>query len=61
LRAFRRVALGAGESRRVEFTLGRDGLSFLDAAMKPAVEPAELSVWIAPHAQAGTPAKVTLR
>ena len=61
LRNFRRVALGAGQSQRVEFTLGREELSFLNAAMQRAVEPAELTVWIAPHALAGTPAKVTLQ
>ena len=61
LRGFRRVALGPGESRRVEFTIGRDELSIWQTGTKQAVEPAELSVWIAPHAQAGTPAKVTLQ
>lgn len=61
LRGFRRVALGPGESRRVEFTLGRDELSFLNAATQHAVEPAELTVWIAPNAQAGKPVKVTLQ
>ncbi|HEV3471300.1 MAG TPA: beta-glucosidase BglX [Pyrinomonadaceae bacterium] len=61
LKGFRRVALGPGESRRVEFTLGREELSFWNAGMKHAVEPAELTVWVAPHAQAGTPVKVTLR
>ncbi|HYO63785.1 MAG TPA: glycoside hydrolase family 3 N-terminal domain-containing protein [Pyrinomonadaceae bacterium] len=61
LRGFRRVALGPGEARRVEFTLGREELSFLNGAMRQAVEPAELTVWVAPNAQAGTPVKVTLR
>jgi beta-glucosidase len=60
LKGFRRVALKAGESRRVEFTLGREELSFWNAEMKNAVEPAELTIWVAPHAQAGTPVKVTL-
>jgi beta-glucosidase len=60
LKGFRRVALGAGESRRVEFTIGRDELSFWNAAMKHAVEPGELTIWVAPHAGAGTPVKVTL-
>jgi beta-glucosidase len=61
LKGFRRVALGPGESRRVEFTLGRDELSIWQTGTKQAVEPAELNVWIAPHAQAGAPVKVVLR
>jgi beta-glucosidase len=61
LRGFRRVALGPGESRRVEFTIGRDELSIWQKDTRRAVEPAELSVWIAPHAQAGTPVKVVLQ
>ena len=61
LKGFRRVALGPGESRRVEFTLGREELSFWNAGMRHAVEPAELTIWVAPHAQAGTPVKVTLQ
>jgi beta-glucosidase len=61
LKGFRRVALGPGESRRVEFTIGREELSFWNAEMKQVVEPAELTVWVAPHAQGGTPVKVLLR
>jgi beta-glucosidase len=61
LKGFRRVALGPGESRRVEFALGREELSFWNAEMKHVVEPAELTLWVAPHAQAGSPVRVTLR
>jgi beta-glucosidase len=61
LKGFRRVSLGAGESRRVEFTIGRDELAIWQREATFAVEPAELTVWVAPHAQAGTPVKVTLK
>lgn len=61
LKGFRRVTLGPGESKRVEFTLGRDELSIWQRDTSYAVEPAELTIWVAPNAQEGTPVKVTLR
>jgi beta-glucosidase len=61
LKGFRRVALGPGESRRVEFTIGRDELSIWQRDTKYAVEPAELTIWIGANAQGGTPTKVTLK
>ena len=61
LKGFQRVALGPGESRRVEFTIGRDELSIWQRDTQYAVEPAELTVWIAPNAQSGTPARVLLK
>lgn len=61
LRGFRRVSLGPGQSTRVEFTLGREELSFLNGDLERVVEPAELRVWIAPNALAGTPVKVIIR
>ena len=60
LRGFRRVSLAPGASERVEFVLGRDELSFWNADMKNAVEPAELTVWVGPHAEGGASAKVVL-
>jgi beta-glucosidase len=60
LRGYRRVSLAPGASERVEFVLGRDELSFWNAEMKNAVEPAELTVWVGPHAQGGGSAKVVL-
>jgi len=61
LKAFRRVTLEPGKSQRVEFTIGRDELSIWQRDTKYAVEPAELTIWIAPNAQSGTPATVTLK
>jgi len=61
LKGYRRLALGPGESRKVEFTLGRDELSIWQNGTSYAVEPGELRVWIAPNAQAGMPATVTLK
>ncbi len=60
LKGFERIALRAGESRRVEFTLGKKELAFWNADMKEVVEPATVTVWVAPDCQSGTPAGFTI-
>jgi beta-glucosidase len=60
LKGFRRVRLAAGESRRLEFTLGRGELSFWNIAMRDVAEPASLYVWVAPDSTRGDPATVTI-
>ena len=61
LKGFRRVALGPGESRRVEFTIGHNELAIWQRDTKYEVEPAELMIWVAANAQAGTPTQVSLK
>ena len=61
LKGFRRVALGPGESRRVEFTIGRNELAIWQRDTKYEVEPAELTIWVAANAQAGKPTQVSLK
>ncbi|HEX5831281.1 MAG TPA: glycoside hydrolase family 3 C-terminal domain-containing protein, partial [Gemmatimonadaceae bacterium] len=46
LRGFRRVPLGAGETRTVRFTLGADDLAFHDQRMRRVVEPGTFTVWV---------------
>jgi beta-glucosidase len=53
LKGFERLTLDPGESRRVEFTLGREELKFWNLEMKDVVEPARVTVWIAPNSAAG--------
>jgi beta-glucosidase len=60
LKGFERVKLEPGESRRVEFRLGRDQLKFWSSATKESVEPAALSIWIAPSSASGLPADVKI-
>ncbi len=60
LKGFQRVRLAAGESRRLEFTLGKDELSFWNIDMKDVAEPGALYVWVAPDSAQGSPAMVTL-
>jgi beta-glucosidase len=54
LKSYRRVELAPGESRTVEFTIGREELSFMKAEKKASTEPARATVWIAPDAGSGT-------
>jgi beta-glucosidase len=53
LEGFRRLTLGPGETKRVEFTLGRDELSFWNIDMQNVVEPANATVWIGPSSVEG--------
>lgn len=53
LEGFRRITLSPGESKRVEFTLGRDELAFWNIDMQDLVEPARATVWIGPSSAEG--------
>jgi beta-glucosidase len=54
MKGFRRIALAPGESKRVEFTIGRDELAFWNIAMKEVVEPARVTVWVGPSSAEGS-------
>ncbi|HTP33965.1 MAG TPA: beta-glucosidase BglX [Candidatus Acidoferrales bacterium] len=61
LKGFRRVALRAGETQRVEFTLhGRD-LAFHNQAMALVTEPGRYRVWIAPDSVRGLAGEFAVR
>jgi beta-glucosidase len=60
LEGFERVTLAPGQTRQVEFTLGREELSFWNIAMKRLAEPAQLEVWVAPDSTRGTSASVLI-
>jgi beta-glucosidase len=57
LKGFERVALDPGESKQVEFTLGRDELKFWNIDMKDVVEPARVTVWVGPSSVEGSQAQ----
>ena len=57
LKGFKRVRLGPGESKLVEFTLGREELKFWNIDMKDVVEPATVTVWIGPNSAEGSQAE----
>ncbi len=61
LKAYRRVSLAPGTSEKVSFTLRRSDLTFIGTDMKPAFEPGDFLVWIAPSAEAdGVSGRFTL-
>ncbi len=60
LAGYQRVALRAGESRDLDFTLGRDQLAFWNIDGKRAIEPCALTVWVAPDARSGPSAEVAI-
>jgi beta-glucosidase len=53
LEGFRRITLSPGESKQVEFTVGRDELAFWNIDMQNVVEPANATVWIGPSSAEG--------
>lgn len=61
LKGFQKISLRPGESKAVQFTLGRDELSFWNIDMKNMVEPAQVQVWVAGSSDAGTPAEFTIK
>jgi beta-glucosidase len=60
LRGFQRVRLRPGESREVRFNLTDQVLGFFGRDGAWRVEPGRFQIWIAPHAQTGTPANYDL-
>jgi beta-glucosidase len=46
LRAFRRVALKAGESQNIQFKLDRNDIAFVNAQLKTVTEPGDFDVYI---------------
>jgi beta-glucosidase len=49
LKGFQRLALAPGETKKVEFTITPEALSFWDANMKRTVEPGEFEILIGPN------------
>lgn len=60
LKAFRKVRLEPGQTRRVAFTLDREALAYMGPENRWTVEPGEFDVWLAPDAQSGVPARFAL-
>lgn len=61
LKGFARITLQPGESRQVRFALTAKDLAFYGLDMKHRAETGELSIWVAPHAQAGKPVTVRIQ
>jgi beta-glucosidase len=52
LKAFRKVALGPGQSQVVRFTLSAADLAFYGTDDRPVIEPGAFDLWVAPSAEA---------
>ena len=61
LKGFERITLSPGESKRVEFRIGLDELRFWNTDMKDVVEPAGVTVWVAPNSAEGSQARFDIR
>jgi beta-glucosidase len=53
LEGFRKITLAPGESKQVDFTVGRNELAFWNADMQDLVEAASATVWIGPNSAEG--------
>jgi beta-glucosidase len=53
LKGFQKVAIAPGESRKVTFEVGAEAFAFWGAENKFGVEPAHLTIWIAPNSGEG--------
>jgi beta-glucosidase len=60
LGGFQRITLAAGESQRVDFSIGRNELAFWNIDMKDLVEPASATVWIGPNSVEGQSAELVI-
>ncbi|MEI6196655.1 MAG: glycoside hydrolase family 3 N-terminal domain-containing protein, partial [Verrucomicrobiota bacterium] len=60
LKGFEKVFLAPGETRQLRFALTKKELAFWNIDMQQVVEPGELTVWVAPNAQDGQPAKIMI-
>lgn len=61
LKGFRKVELAAGESRRVEFTVGAEELQYIGRDYKPVVEPGEFIIHVGSHVNETLSAKLIVR
>jgi beta-glucosidase len=60
LKGFQRIALAPGETRKVTFPLGADAFAFWNIDTIHTVEPAKVTVWVAPDAEHGESATLEL-
>jgi beta-glucosidase len=60
LKGFRRISLQPGETKKVEFTMGRDELRFWNVDMKNIVEPAHVTVCAGPSSTKGACAELEI-
>ncbi len=60
LKGFKLLSLSPGQSQRVEFKIGYEELAFWNIEMHHLVEPAQVTVWIAPNSVEGPNTQFTI-
>ncbi len=60
LKGFQRIALAAGEAKKVTFHLAPEALAIWNDRNQFAVEPAQVTVWISPDSASGSEAKLEI-
>ena len=60
LKGFQKITLAPGESRKITFDLDADTFAFWGAENKFGVDPARVTIWIAPNAAEGKPATLEI-
>jgi len=60
LKGYQRISLAPGETKKVTFQLGADDFAIWNDHNYYAVEPAKVSVWIAPDSVSGSEAKIEI-
>ena len=61
LKAFEKITLAPGESRKVSCTLDGADLAYTNAENKKITEPGEFRLWISPDSQAGEAVSFTVK
>jgi beta-glucosidase len=61
LKAFQRVSLSPGETKKVTFELGPDAFALWNDRNEWVVEPAQAAIWISPDSARGSPAILEIR
>jgi beta-glucosidase len=60
LRAFERVVLGPGETKRVSFSLSPEAFALWDIHNDYKVEPSHARIWVSPDSQSGQPVELEI-
>lgn len=61
LKGFKKIRLGAGETRTVSFTIGREQLELIGMDLKPVVEPGEFRIMVGPDSTRGETASLRVQ
>jgi len=61
LRGFQQITIAPGETKRVVFSVQSEAFAFWNDQNVFGVEPARVTIWVAPDSASGTPAQVEIR